>query len=610
MNIFSALWALMKLFWSFLTATRRALANFLLLIILAVVLISIFSDKQESLAPGTVLVLDPAGPLVEEMPAPDPVGVFLRNMGNTPKNTATTKVQDVIDAVRKAAMDSRIEAILIDPKNLAGCDTSKLLEIGKAIRNFKQSGKPVIAQGALFTQGQYLLGSYADKIYVHPLGGVLINGFGAYQTYFKGLLDKARITLHLFRVGDYKTAAEPLVRDSMSDEARISMSSWINALWKAYLYEAAQNRGLTSADIADYATNIHQHLHAAGGDGSRLAVSARLADDVLTADQVKSILAEKIGQHPQNTRYLSFQDYLRVSPLKQPQARENVGIIRARGPIVPGTQPEDKISSRTIAELLRKAREDASIVAVVLRLDSPGGSASASEEIHREIILTKNAGKPVVVSMSSVAASGAYWIATAANSIVAAPTTLTGSIGIFAVIPSLEDAAKEWGITTDGIGTTPFSGLGNPLRSLSTQQSAAIQNFLQNGYDMFIARVAEGRRITPAEAEASAQGRVFTGEEALKRKLVDKLGTLDDAIRVAGELAGLSTVYVKELRRELSPREKFMQSLSSSEQALFQRPGIVGKLLGLAQDKLKFLDAFTDPSHIYVRSLECEATIF
>lgn len=610
MNIFSSLWALMKWFWSFLTTTRRALANLLLLFVIAAILISIFSEKKESLSHGTVLVLDPAGALVEEMPAPDPIEVFFRNMGKTPKNTGMTKVQDVVDAVRKAATDPRIEAMLIEPQDLEGCDTSKLLEIGKAIQVFKQSGKPVIAQATLFTQGQYLLGSYADNVYVHPLGGVLINGFGAYQTYFKGLLDKARITFQLFRVGNYKTAAEPLVRDSMSEEAKASMRAWINVLWQAYLNEAAQNRDLTPADIADYATNAHQHLNAAGGDGSRLAVSAKLADDVLTADQVEDILAEKIGQAPEDIHYLSFQDYLRASPLKRSQARENIGIIRARGPIVPGIQPEDKIGSQSIVELLQQAREDASIVGVVLRLDSPGGSASASEEIHREIILTKNSGKPVVVSMGSVAASGAYWIATAANSVVAAPTTLTGSIGIFAVYPSLENAAKAWGVTTDGVGTTPFSDLGNPLRSLSPQQSAAIQSILQNGYDMFITRVAEGRRITPAEVEASAQGRVFTGEEALKRNLVDQLGTLDDAILIAGNLAGLPTVNVKELRRELSPREKFMQSLVSSEQALFQRPGAMSKLLGLAQDQLKFLDAFTDPSHVYVRSLECEAAVF
>lgn len=610
MNIFSSLWALVKWFWSFLTTTRRALANLLLLFIIVAILVSIFSEKKESLSHGTVLVLDPVGALVEELPAPDPVEVFLRNMGNKPKNTGMTKVQDMIDAIRKAATDSRIEAMLIEPQELAGCDTSKLLEIGKAIQIFKQSGKPIIAQGSLFTQGQYLLGSYADSVYVQPLGGVLINGFGAYQTYFKGLLDKARISFQLFRVGEYKTAAEPLVRESMSEEAKAAMRPWLDVLWQAYLNEAAQNRDLTPANIADYAINAHQHLSAAGGDAARLAVSAKLADDVLTVDQVESILAEKIGKDVEDLHYLSFQDYLRVSPPKQPQARENIGIIRARGPIVPGIQAEDKIGSQSIAELLQKAREDASIVAVVLRLDSPGGSASASEEIHREIILTKNAGKPVVVSMGSVAASGAYWIATAANSIVAAPTTLTGSIGIFAVYPSLENAAKAWGITTDGIGTTPFSDLGNPLRTFSPQQRMAIQSILQNGYDTFITRVAEGRRITPAEVENSAQGRVFSGQEALKRNLVDQLGTLDDAILTAGNLAGLPSVHVKELRRELSPREKFMQSLGSSEQALLHRPGAAHKILGLAQEKLKFLDTFTDPNHIYVRSLECETTVF
>lgn len=612
MNIFSSLWILLKWLWSLLTTIRHLLANLLFLLIIAAVFAAVTSEKKDSLSHNSVLVLDPEGVLVEDLPAPDPAEAFLRGMGSKREKNSETKVQDMIDAIRSAAEDSRIEGIYIAPQDLEGCDLVKLLEIGKAIRAFKESGKPVIAESTLFTQGQYLLASYADSVYVNPLGGVLINGFGAYQTYFKGLLDKARVTFHLFRVGEYKTAAEPLVRESMSEQARSTTKEWLDALWGTYLDEVAKNRELTAADIAGYAENIHLHLNGKGGDASRLAVSAKLADEVLASDQVEEVLAGRIGEDPDHLNYVSFRDYVRVSPPKSDESDEKkyVGIIRARGAIVPGEQTEDMIGSLSVGDLLENAREDDSIAAIVLRLDSPGGSASASEEIHREIIRTREAGKPVVISMGSVAASGAYWIAAAADRVVAAPTTLTGSIGIFAVIPTFENTAKEWGITTDGLGTTPFADMGNPLRPLSPQAGAAIQSILQSGYDMFITRVSEGRKIPPEEVEKSAQGRVFTGQEAFNRKLVDQLGDLDDAIASACDLAGLDSVQVKELRRKLSPREKLMQSLASSEQAFFRHASPSSRLLGLAQDKLKFLDTFADPNHIYVRSLECEAAVF
>lgn len=610
MEILARITAVLGFLWKALTATRNVLANVFFLIVVIVVMAAFFSDGKEGLRQNSILVVNPSGTLVEQRSAPEPAQALLRKMGRETAKADETKTQDVIDAIRRAATDSKILALVIDPRDLQGCDTTKLLDIGKAIRDFKETGKPVLAHAMVYTQGQYLLASYADTVSVNPLGGVLITGFGMYQAYFKGLLDKTRINFHVFRVGDYKTAVEPFVRDSMSEEARQSGREWLGGLWQAYLDEAGKNRSLSPADIVSYVENIDTRLDAVGGDAARLAKDARLVDEIKTSSQFDQLLAGKTGKSLQSLNRVEFQDYLAMSRAQSPAAKENIAIIRARGAILPGKQPENLTGSESIAALFEKARRDPTILAVVLRLDSPGGSAAASEEIHHEIARTQEAGKPVVVSMGSMAASGAYWIAAGANRIVAAPTTLTGSIGIFAAFPTFEDTARELGVTTDGIGTTPLADLGNPLRPLSFQSERAIRQLLRFGYDLFITRVANGRRMAPAEVENSAQGKVFLGSVAHERKLVDQIGDLDDALKTAASLAGLTVVNSIELRRDPSSHEKIMEALFSTAQALFapQSPTVV-RVLGAVETQARILDTFADPNHIYARSLECEASI-
>jgi protease-4 len=597
--------------WKTLTFVRNAVSNIVFIVLVIVLAVAFFSGPEEGLDRNAVLLVNPAGSLVEEKAAPEPAEAFLRKMGRDTAKTDETKTQDVIDAIRAAAKDSRIKALVIDPRDMVGCDTTKILDIGKAIRDFKETGKPVLAHAMAYTQGQYLLASYADAISVNPLGGVLITGFGMYPTYFKGLLDKTRVNFHVFRVGEYKTAVEPFVRDSMSDEARQSGRVWLDALWQAYLAEAAGNRSVSPADIVRYVETIDTELAKVKGDAAKLAVAARLVDAIRTGDQFDQFLAEKIGQKTEALHRVAFGDYLALNPQRKAAKGETVGIIRTRGPILPGKQPENLTGSESVAELFRKAREDSSIVAVVLRLDSPGGSAAASEEIHHEIARTQEAGKPVVVSMGSTAASGAYWIASGANRIVAAPTTLTGSIGIFAAFPTFENTARELGVTSDGIGTTPLADLGNPLRPLSYKSQAAIQQLLDYGYGLFVSRVANGRRMSPEDVENSAQGKVFLGQEAHSRKLVDQLGNLDDAVKTAGILAGLTVVESKDLRREPTAHERLMQTLFSSGETLLpaQSP-TVARLMALIGDHSRLMDTFADPNHIYARSLECEAAGF
>ena len=611
MEILARTKSILSILWKVLSTTRVVVANIFFLLVVILLFRVFFSDTDESLRQNSVLVVNPAGTLVEQRSAPEPAEALLRKMGRETAKADETKTQDIIDAIRRAATDSKILAMVIDPRDLQGCDTTKLLDIGKAIRDFKETGKPVLAHSMVYTQGQYLLASYADTVSVNPLGGVLLTGFGMYQAYFKGLLDKTRINFHVFRVGDYKTAVEPFVRDSMSEEARESGREWLGGLWQAYLDEAGKNRSISPADIMSYVENIDVRLEAVGGDAARLAMTAKLVDEIKTSSQFDQLLAGKTGKKLQDLNRVNFQDYLSIGGPKRPAGKENIAIIRARGAILPGKQPENLTGSESIAELFQKARQDPTILAVVLRLDSPGGSAAASEEIHHEIARTQEAGKPVVVSMGSLAASGAYWIAAGANRIVAAPTTLTGSIGIFAAFPTFEDTAKELGITSDGIGTTPLADLGNPLRPLSFQSERAIRQLLRFGYDLFITRVASGRRMAPAEVENSAQGRVFLGTVAHERKLVDQIGDLDDALKTAASLAGLTVVNSIELRRDPSSHEKIMEALFSSAQAVFtpQSPSL-NKLLNAVEAQAQILDSFTDPNHIYARSLECEASLF
>ena len=611
MEILAHIKAVFSFLWKALSTARNVLANVFFLVVVIVLAAAFFTDSKETLRQNSVLVINPSGVLVEQRSSPEPAQALLRKLGRETAKADETKAQDVIDAIRRAATDSKILALVIDPRDLQGCDTTKLLDIGKAILDFKETGKPVLAHAMVYTQGQYLLASYADTVSVNPLGGVLITGFGMYQAYFKGLLDKTRINFHVFRVGDYKTAVEPFVRDSMSEEARQSGREWLGGLWQVYLAEAGKNRSISPVDIMSYVENIDTRLEAVGGDAARLAVTTKLVDEIKTSSQFDQLLAGKTGKRSQDLHRVDFQDYLSLSSQNRPAAKENIAIIRARGAILPGKQPENLTGSESIAELFQKARQDPTILAVVLRLDSPGGSAAASEEIHHEIARTQEAGKPVVVSMGSVAASGAYWIAAGANRIVAAPTTLTGSIGIFAAFPTFEDSAKELGITSDGIGTAPLADLGNPLRPLSFQSERAIRQLLRFGYDLFITRVASGRRMAPAEVENSAQGRVFLGNVAHERKLVDQIGDLDDALKTAASLAGLTVVNSIELRRDPSSHEKIMNTLFSTAQAVFtpQSPSL-NKLLNVFETQAWILDSFADPNHIYARSLECEASLF
>lgn len=609
MKFFQYIRLFFSFFWKLLDGTRRLVLNTVFFLLVAAFVTALLVDSTPQIASNSVLLLNPSGVLVEEQESADPTQTLLHSINQNHSKPDESRLQDVIDAIRHAASDTRIDVMIIDPQYLQGCDTSKLIEIGAAIRTFKESGKPVLAYANAYTQGQYLLASYADKIYVNPLGGVAITGYGMFQTYFKSLLDKTKINFHVFRVGDYKSAVEPFVRDNMSPEAREANRQWLATLWRTYTGETARNRNLSPSEISGYVDNIDTNLQSVGGNAAKMALNSKLVDDVVTEDQFDQTVAAKTGASLNDTHRLEYRDYLHRLPASKPTASEVVGVIRARGAIVTGHEAENMIGSQTLAELLQEARDDSSIAAVVLRIDSPGGSATASEEIHRQIQLTRDAGKPVVISMGSLAASGAYWIASGANRIVASPTTLTGSIGIFAAFPTFEQTAQSLGVSTDGLGTTSIADLGNPLRPIPDKTRASIQHLLEFGYDTFLERVSNGRGLTLEEARQSANGRVWTGQEAFARKLVDQLGSLDDAVKAAAEMVGLSNAPSKDIKRQLSPREAFLQSLASSALPRIELPHSLSRLLAILEAPAALLETFTDPNHLYARSLECEAII-
>ncbi|MDX8410614.1 MAG: signal peptide peptidase SppA, partial [Mariprofundaceae bacterium] len=476
---------------------------------------------------------------------------------------AQTEVSDVIDAIRIAADDMRIKLLVLDLRHMQRARLAMLKEIRSAIADFRQRGKQVIATADSYLQSQFYLASSADEVYLHPMGWVVLPGFGAYGSYFKEALDKLKVELHVFRVGEYKSAVEPFTRNSMSSQSRENAKDWLGDLWRVYKNDVAQDRGITAGDIQDYADHPARHLAKQQGDAAATAMAAGLVDGLKTRDQVKARLIELAGLDKETHSYRSvyYKDYLHAMDSKRSHPRKSknkVAVIVASGTILEGDQPAGFTGSDSTAALIRQAREDKQVKAVVLRIDSPGGSALASEIIRRELELTRQQGKPLVVSMGSMAASGGYWIAAAADEIWASEATLTGSIGIFGLMPHIHESLAALGIHNDGVGTTRLSGGLNPMRPVNREASQALQLAIEDGYRRFIRLVSEGRGMSPDAVEKVAQGRVWSGADAQRLGLVDKLGDLSAAAASAANLAGLGQNY--ELMR-LRKEPKFMEML-------------------------------------------------
>ena len=601
---------LFRFLWRALDLTRRLVFNLLFLFFLLLLLIALLAGEDEEVPSNAALVLAPEGEIVEQLSYVSPAVLLFRE-GVEEEVREETLLRDLIDAIDLARDDTRITVLVLDLEHLQAAGLSKLQEIGAALQRFRESGKPVIASGDYYTQGQYYLAAHADEIYLHPMGGILLPGYGIYRTYFKSALDELRVQIHAFQVGTYKSALEPFLRDDMSPAASRANLAWLDVLWKAYASDVAAQRDLPPGAIDEYADSMATLLDQVDGDIGQLALARGLVDSLKTRDQVRRRLIALVGETSGDFRKIRADRYLRLTrptPELTGLLADKVGVIAACGIILDGKQRPGQIGGDSLAELLRKARRDGSIRAVVLRLDTGGGSAFASEIVRQELLLTRAAGKPVVASLSSVAASGGYWIASAADEIWAAPTTITGSIGIFGAVPTFERSLDAIGVHADGVGTTELSGAFDPRRPLHPAISVVMQRLVERGYRRFLDVVAEGRDMSPEEVDAVAQGRVWAGATAQELGLVDHLGDLQAAVEAAARLAELEEYDVDYVEQEPTPREQLLHMLSSWTGGLFGAIDLPAlRLLETVAGELAIVAHMNDPQGVYAWCMTCDA---
>ncbi len=481
-----------------------------------------------------------------------------------------TLLKDLLDAIRAAKDDKRIKALYLDVDDMSGAGLTKLRDLRAAVADFKKSGKKVVAYSDGMLQAPYYLAAQADEVYLHPEGEVVLYGIGRFQNFYKEGLDRYGIDVHVFRVGEYKSYTEPFTRNDMSPEAKEMAVELYGDLWRDYLADVASARRIRPEDIAGWIESAPERLRAAGGDPAKMALEAKLVDKLAQRDEVRQRLIDLVGkdEEKKSFRQIDVATYLQAKGGDRTGSTGKgsaVAVVVAKGDILDGNQPAGTIGGDSTARVLRRAREDDSVKAVVLRVDSGGGSAFASEIIRRECELVRKAGKPLVVSMGSVAASGGYWIATSSDEIWAAPETVTGSIGILGMYATIDKPlAKYLGVHTDGVGTTRFSDALRPDRPLDPALADIAQQYIDNGYRDFLARVAQARRMTTEQVDKIARGRVWSGEDAKGLGLVDQLGGLDQAIESAARRAKLEKGYrVWYVEKEKSLRERLVSMLAA-----------------------------------------------
>ncbi len=596
---------MLKLFrgaWRGLDVFRR-LVHLVLMLAVFVTAVAIFSQGAPVLPGSAALVMAPSGQLTEQ-PYGDALEQALEQLAG--QERPQTDLRDLVDALRAARDDERIKALYLDLDSLLSADLVKLQRLGRELDAFRETGRTIVAYGDYFTQQQYYLAAHADEVYLHPSGVVYLDGYGRFRTYYRSAIDKLRIDWHVFRVGEYKSFVEPYVRDDMSAEDRRSSMEWLSGLWRAYQADVTRARGLDDDVIGRYADEFATRLEAARGDLAVLALEAGLVDELRTRDQVQARMVELAGLDDKRHSFRQVGTGAYVAATREPDTHSSkVGVIVASGEILDGEQPPGLVGGDTLSRLLRQARHDEAIEAVVLRIDSPGGSKFASEIIQREVQLLRQAGKPVIASMSGVAASGGYFIAMDADEIYAAPSTITGSIGIGAYFPTFTRSLDALGIHVDGVGTTPLSGQFRVDRELSEEAASILQLALEDGYRDFIEGVASARNLSVEQVDRIARGRVWIGETAKQLGLVDHLGGLDDAIAAAATHAALGDDYgVTYLRKELSLRESIALEFATKTRGFLgepgaRRPDVVQRMLGHLGAELERLARLNDPQHLY-----------
>ncbi|EFN8554151.1 signal peptide peptidase SppA [Escherichia coli] len=599
--------------WRLLNFVREMVLN-LFFIFLVLVGVGIWmqvsgGDSKETASRGALL-LDISGVIVDKPDSSQRFSKLSRQLlGASSDRLQENSLFDIVNTIRQAKDDRNITGIVMDLKNFAGGDQPSMQYIGKALKEFRDSGKPVYAVGENYSQGQYYLASFANKIWLSPQGVVDLHGFATNGLYYKSLLDKLKVSTHVFRVGTYKSAVEPFIRDDMSPAAREADSRWIGELWQNYLNTVAANRQIPAQQVFPGAQGLLEGLTKTGGDTAKYALENKLVDALASSAEIEKTLTKEFGwsKTDKNYRAISYYDYALKTPA---DTGDSIGVVFANGAIMDGEETQGNVGGDTTAAQIRDARLDPKVKAIVLRVNSPGGSVTASEVIRAELAAARAAGKPVVVSMGGMAASGGYWISTPANYIVANPSTLTGSIGIFGVITTVENSLDSIGVHTDGVSTSPLADV-SITRALPPEVQQMMQLSIENGYKRFITLVADARHSTPEQIDKIAQGHVWTGQDAKANGLVDSLGDFDDAVAKAAELAKVKQWHLEYYVDEPTFFDKVMDNMSGSVRAMlpdaFQvmLPAPLASVASTVKSESDKLAAFNDPQNRYAFCLTC-----
>ena len=599
--------------WQAINFIRKLILNviFFFLLFMGVGLYFIVQETQKPTDYQGALLVDLKGVIVDQTANQNPLGQMSRELlGVSGSQLQENSLFEVVDTLRKAATDPKIKGMVLKLDEFAGADQPSLNYVGKALTEFKKTGKPIYAISGYYSQPQYYLASYADKIYLASQGAVGIYGLGFSNLYYKSLLEKLKVNTHIFRVGTYKSAVEPLMRDNMSDEARAASSRLVSVLWSNYLTQVAENRSITKEDVFPGAKEMIVELRKADGDNATYALNRKLVDTVSSYAQFEADMKETFQWDHEAKQFnnISIYDYADNLTAFAPENEDgNIAVVVVQGAIIDGESIPGSAGGSTIANQIRQARLNPNIRALVLRVNSPGGSVSASEQIRSEIAAFKQEKKHVVVSMGGMAASGGYWISTPASKIIASPSTLTGSIGIFGVINTFENSLESIGVHSDGVSTSPLAGL-SVTNNLPEDFSELFQLNIESGYKTFLKLVAESRNKTPAQVDRIAQGRVWVGVDAKQVGLVDEFGDFDDAINAAATMAKIKQPVIDWMKPELSLSEQILMSLSANAKAIIPDPlqaYLPAPVFKEVKTQTEFYRNMNDPQNRYAYCLSC-----
>lgn len=600
----------LKAIWRFLSGVSRVISVLVPLVFVGVFItafsLSLGDAGPKPLPDKAALLIAPSGALVEDAPAPTPLAALFNQEYQQP-----TVLQDIISAIRWAAEDDRISAVVLDLENVSGPTTSQTVEISAAIAEFKDAGKPVIARADFYSQANYLLAAQADQVLLHPEGGLFLEGFSVYRAYLRTFLERVRVTMHVFRAGDNKSAVEPYLRDDMSDGEREVITRWLTGLWSAFTGLAESGRGMPLGSMDAFIAAFPEKLNASENDLAETLLAAGWIDVLADHAEMDAALIKWVGAEDEAglAPMVSLEQYQEALATRRSETEQGlplIAIVPVEGTLVPGESEEGMAGSDTITHYIETALEADALAAMVLRVNSPGGSVFASEQIRRKLFEVRERGIPLVVSMGSVAASGGYWIAAEADEIWALPTTITGSIGAFSAFPTIEGVFDYIGVTVDGLGTTSLAGAASFERGLSPEMASIVQALSVGAYQDFVQLVANGRGMTREAVEQVADGLVWTGQEAAMNGLVDGLGGLDEAVAAAASLAGVEQWRTRRTSVPPSFESLFIEELSRSlTQSVLPKGAWFQALANSFTPVVKSVSSLRDPAHLYVQCLLC-----